>query len=458
MTSVTPMSFGWPQHEGVTQMHHSEAEIRIVHVHAAPRPAAMARPRALWLFAGWMGASAAIAILGGLVLGILAALETGFASERWTQVVEAHGRLQLTGFVSVFVVALSFEFLARLYQRPMFPPLARAGVPGLLATGAIIEAAGQAWPDTIGFLLVPGAVIIAAGSVAFAVLAWRVRYHYPLSVEPQPLFFRAGSAWLAAAGILGVWTVARADSGFVVPVESHAVAELILRGFVINIIIAVGLRAFVGHLTLPPMTPRRQATVFALLNVSVVAWLAGQGLGALPDIDFLVRAGDLLFAAGLLVFTWWLQIFSPLRRGFHEPRYQWLIPLAWAGSTVYSVMLIVVALLPGGSDITIYQDGAIRHTFMLGFVLPLMAAMAHVVLARFGTGVIRWENILTVGCLMLIVAMPLRVLPVLFVDAPGDVGKQFLATAGGLTMVALILVATVAFQTARGIQLRLRGR
>lgn len=452
------MSSGWPQHEGVTHMHHSEAEIRVVHVHAPPRPAAMARPRAPWIFAGWMAGSAAVAILAGLVLGILAALETGIAGERWTQVVEAHGRLQLTGFVSVFVVALSFEFLARLYQRPMFPPLARVGVPALLAVGAAVEAAGQVWPDQLDILILPGALVVAAGSVAFAVLAWRVRYHYPLSVEPQPLFFRAGSAWLAAAGLLGIWTAARAESGFVVPVESHAVAEVILRGFLTNVIIAVGLRAFVGHLSLPPMTPRRQAIIVVALNVAVVAWLAGQGLGALPAVDLLVRAGDLLFGVSLLAFAWWLQIFSPLRRGFHEPRYQWLIPLAWAGAAVYAVLLIAVAVLPAGSDLTIYQDGAIRHTYMLGFVLPLMAAMAHVVLARFGTGVIRWENALTVGCLMLIAAMPLRVLPALFVDAPGDVAKQILATAGGLTTIALILVAAVAFQTMQGVRMRLRVR
>ncbi|MCK9518100.1 MAG: hypothetical protein M0R74_03580 [Dehalococcoidia bacterium] len=423
-----------------------DIEITIVTRQAPVRPSVPALPQVPWLFAVWMGASAVVAVGAGLVLGILAALESGVGAERWTQAVQAHGRLQLFGFVAVFVVALGFEFAMRLYQRPPFPAAVRAGVPAMLGLGAILQAAGQVWYDSIGFLVLPGSLLSIAGAVAFAVVVLRIPTMRSISIDPQPYYFRAAALWLAAAALLGAWALARTDEGVINLVESHAVAELFLRGFILNIVVAIALRAFVGHLGLELLSSRRQLAIFVALNASTVAWLAGQGLGALPAAIWLARLADITLAGSLLLFTAWFRVLTPLRRGIREPRYEWLVPLAWSAVVVYAVVLAGVAI--AGADPSLYQEGAIRHTFLLGFMIPLMIGMAHVVLARFGVGAVPWENALTAGFLLAFLAWPLRVLPVTFSDAPGDIGRAVLATSGFMLMAALVLVAVVSLRTA----------
>jgi len=399
-----------------------------------------------------MAAGAIVAVVAGLVLGILASLEVSVGGDRWTQAVEAHGRLQLFGFAAVFITALAFEFLVRLYQRRPFSLCVRAGIPAAIGLGALVQSAGQVYEASVGVLAIPGAMLVLAGSVAFAVVTWRTAAPRRVRADPQPLFFRAGGLWLVAASALSLWTATRAEGGAVLPVESHAVAEVFLRGFVMNVIIAVALRAFAGHLDLAPPSARRQLIVFGLMNGATVAWLAGQGLGSLPETGLATPAGDVGFAAGVLLFTVWFGILRPLREGFREPRYRWLIPIAWSGAVVYAVLLAGVAFWPTGYDLSLYQQGAVRHVFMLGFVAPLMLAMAHIVLARFGTGRVPAENVLTAACLLLVVAMLLRVLPALFVDTPGNVGQWLMASAGFATMGALALAAFVCLRTVAGMR------
>jgi hypothetical protein len=395
-----------------------------------------------------MGLSAVVAVGAGIVLGILAALETGLGAERWTQAVQAHGRLQLFGFVAVFVVALGFEFAMRLFQRPPFPAVVRAGVPAMLGLGALLQAAGQVWYDSVGFLALPGGLLSVAGAVTFAVVILRVPALRPFTVDPQPYFFRGATIWLAVAAVLGAWAVARAEDGVIDVVESHAVAEVFMRGFILNIVIAIALRAFPGHLNLYPPSARQQVGIFLAVNASVVLWLAAQGLGALPEATWLERVANLALAVPLLLLTVWFRVFSPLRNGFRGPRYEWLVPLAWCALVAYAALLALIALLPSGTDLNLYQDGAIRHTFLLGFMIPLMVAMAHIVLARFGVGVVPWENALTVAFFAAFIAWPLRVLPVATESAPGDVAQAVLATSGFVLIGALILVAAVSLRTA----------
>ena len=77
-----------------------------------------------------------------------------------------------------------------------------------------------------------------------------------------------------------------------------------------------------------------------------------------------------------------------------------------------------------------------------------MLAMAHIVLARFGAGYIPWQNLLTAGFLLLVAAWPLRVIPALAGDAPGDAAQGAMALAGVLAMAALGLTAAVCIRTA----------
>lgn len=434
-------------------------ELEVVEVRAA-RPAAPRRPAppALpWLFAAAMAASAAIAVLGGLVLGFLAATETGFGERNWTEAVQAHGRLQLVGWTAVFVAALAFEFIVRLNQRGPLPVLPRMLVLCGLGAGALLEAAGQVWNDTAGFIWIPGAAITLAASVGFAVMIWRVRPAYPFRLDLQPFFFRLGAGWLALAGGVSLLAVFRADAGVAYVSDTHLAAELLARGFVLNTILGVGLRAFPGHLGLQPMPVRRQAIVMLTISGALLAWAAGAGAFDLPGSAPLRSVANLAYAAGLALFTVWMGVLTPLRNPAGGPNYRVLVPVAWLGLVAYAVALAVSSIADFDSSLSIYQSGAVRHIFLLGFMAPLMAAMAHIVLARFGTGRVRWEPLLTASFVGLMVAWPLRVLPVLFTDSPGAAGRSFLGVAAIMAAVSLAGVATVAAANALAIRSLVRG-
>ncbi|MBI2767190.1 MAG: hypothetical protein HYX53_14940 [Chloroflexi bacterium] len=395
-----------------------------------------------------MAAAALVATVAGVVLGMLAALEASFAGERWTQAVQAHGRLQLFGFAAPFVVALALEFLPRLNQQPAYSARVRAGVPLLLALSAILVAVSQLWPGVSGFLLVPAGAIFAAGAVIFAALTWARTRHTRLRLDPQPLFLPTAAVWLAVAAGLSLWGLTEAGESVVPLVYSTAAVETFLRGFVMLSIAGVALRAFPGHLGLRPVAPQRQVLLFAALNASLVLWLLSLGPGALPGLRAGVRLADAAYAGTLLAFTASLGVLNPLRElRAPGPRYRVLVPAAWLGVVLYAVLLLGVAL-PAGPDLSLYQEGAIRHVFMLGFMVPLMVAMAHIVLARFGVGFVPWQNALTGAFVLLTAAWPLRVAPTLFTASPSDAGRWMMATAGVLVMSGLALVAAVCARTA----------
>lgn len=430
-------------------MTHQSPDLEVPLVVRAPRMQAPALPRHPWLFAIWMAVGSLVAVFAGLVLGILAATEASIGESRWTQSVQGHGHLQLFGFVATFVVALGFEFLVRLNGRPPFAARFRLGVPASLAAGAVLLSAAQVWHESVGVLAYPGAAMLLGGATAFAILTWRIPLARPIRIDPQPYFMRAAAAWLAVSAALALWGAAEAESG-VVPLDiSAATIEVFLRGFVTLAIMGVGLRAFAGHLGLQPPAASRQLMIYAGLNASIVAWLLGAGPGELAERTWLLRIGDAGFAFALVAYATWFGILASLPRSRGGPRYALLIPLAWAGAMAYAALLLATAVAPGGHDLGIYEEGAIRHTFLLGFAIPLMVAMAHIVLARFALGYVPWENALTAAFYLLLGAWPLRTLPFLFEDTPSRPSRWLLGIAGVLAMAALFLVALVCARTAQ---------
>ncbi|MGD9933790.1 MAG: hypothetical protein AB7T37_08710 [Dehalococcoidia bacterium] len=413
--------------------------------HVAKQKADIQSP---WVFAAWMGIAALVAVLAGLVLGALAGAEIGIGSGRWTQAVEAHGRLQLFGFVATFVVALGLEFLPRLNQRPLLPRFVRAGVPGLIAAGSLVGAGAQFWHEEAAWLAIPSGLMLTAGAAAFALVAWRIPHPRALRIDPQPLFVRLAALWLVAAAAHSAWALANATDGVVPAVDSRIAAEMFLRGFIVLTITGIGLRAFVGHLNLRPLTPRQQVLLIGMVNVSLVAWLAGEGFGPLAGRAWLVRAADVGYGLTLLLLVHWFQLLPRVAGGPKPPRYEWFIPVAWLGLVAYAVMLAGAALFFGNERLNLYQDGALRHTLVLGFMVPLMVAMTHIVLARFATGRVQWEPALNMAFVLVMVAWPMRVIPALGEGRPSALERASLGLSGVVLMCGLGLVAAVALRAA----------
>ncbi|PKN83115.1 MAG: hypothetical protein CVU47_00475 [Chloroflexi bacterium HGW-Chloroflexi-9] len=404
-------------------------------------------PPRLWFPAAAMAASLVLAATAGLTLGVIAALEAGVPRDQWSATVQAHGELQLWGWFAVFIVVLLFEFIVRLNGRPPVPLTSRVLVLSLLGGGAIASATGR-FIDVAGqVMVVAGAASMVAGALLLVAIVLRIRPARPLRVDLHPLFFRTGAVWLVAAALAELVASRNLSSGATSFDESHLMAEFFLRGFVINVTIAVALRAFVGHLGLPPVPVERQRVLWGLVNVGLVVSAVGSTGFGLPGFPALAAAGDLLFAAGLFWATWALDIARAVRSWRRRPhRAQVLVPVAWFALVVYAVTLSVqaVLVLTGGVPVTLHETGATRHMLALGFVAPLLIAMSHVVLQRFLIGRVVGENWLTGAFVLLIIAWPFRVFPPLVDDSIGEVTRGLMGAAGILTAVALLVAAAVA--------------
>ena len=337
---------------------------------------------------------------------------------------------------------------------PVRPRLAALAAVGF---GPIVSALGQFGvpPDT--GLMLTGAVLLAGGALGGAWLMVRIPAPRPFAMDVHPLWLRGAACWLALAALANLVAVARADGRIIALEDAWLVNEVTLRGFVMFAIVGVGLRAFPGHLGLPIVEQRWQRIFLAWFTAAVVLSVVSAGALGLGGSHLLLRAADVAYAGGLLAFTWRIGVLRALRRPAPGERYALLIAVAWVGLVLYAVALAAQALLAETNDRTLYEEGAVRHLFMLGFMAPLMAAMAHIVLARFATGRLLWENRLTAAFVLLVAAAPLRVLPVIVTDTPGAIGRNVLATAMLLTTVGLALMAAVAARTALAVRQRRRA-
>lgn len=432
-----------------------DLSVDVIAVQRPPAEAANA-PHALWLFAAAMAVSLAVAAFGGLTLGILASTGRGVARTRWTEIVQAHGHLQLWGWVAVFVVALSFEFIIRFNQQAPVRAVFRLLVLGLIGVGSLVQASGQVIGHLDRPLAIAGSSLIVAGALGFAVLIFRVPAGRGPKGDLNLAYFRAGAAWLAVAAIGVLVSSAHMDSGVIPLEESRFWVEVFIRGFVLNVTLAVALHAFPGHLEVPAPSEGAQRSLFILLNLCLVGWAAGSGGFGLRGSDVLQRVGDIVFVGTLLFAT---VIFGlarsvvSLKRS--SARYQFMVPIAWLGLISYALGLADQAAL--GRDLTLYETGAVRHMFLLGFMAPLMIAMAHIVLAHFGVGRVLWQNWLTAAFVLLVVAWPLRVLPPLLDRNVSSTTEGVMGVAGSLAALGLALAAIAAARNALAIASRARA-
>ena len=402
-------------------------------------------PRGLWLFHTAMGASLLIAALGGIVIGVLAATRSGTGADRWLATVQAHATLQLWGWFATFTTALVFESIVRLNRRPPVAVPLRVAVLLLLAAGSVLLGTGSLVEDLARWPSVGGALLLVVGACLFLWLVISVPSARPLAVDVHPLFFRAGATWLVVAAVGGLVASARAEAGVMAPQWFEVMVECVLRGFIMNTVIAVALRAY-GHLGVPEVAVRTQLALWGLVNGGLLLWLIGAPAFSSSGSLLVRGTADILLALTMVWATLAFRIVGILRawrRDSERPRI--MVPLAWVGLLTYAALLAVQAAsgIARGASPMLLEAGAARHAFMLGFVAPLLIAMAHVVLDRFGTGHAHWRNALTVAFALLVVAWPLRVVPPLADTGLGSGSQMVVAVAGVVAATALILAAAV---------------
>ena len=197
-----------------------------------------------------------------------------------------------------------------------------------------------------------------------------VRPPQPIRLDPQPWFFRIAAAWLVIGSFLAFISSFRWSFGAALPSESHVLSEVMLRGFVLQAILAIAPRAFRGHLGAPVVSARRQALLLLLIN-------AGLSLGrrarrfALPGFEPLARLWNVAVAAASCG-DGWLRL-SQFRSALPRGRtLRWAIPWRGRGCGVCSRARMV------GRAPEAACTGKGHRCFSSGSG-PLMLAMAHIV-------------------------------------------------------------------------------
>lgn len=397
------------------------------------------------LHAVFIAIGLAVAALAGMSLGLLAGTRTWIGESDWSATVQAHGRVQLWGFAVVLVAGLAPEFLARFNGRALPSPRLRLASAALMGGGALLGAPSAFLPKDLTWLAEFGAAMALAGSLGFAWTIRSIPWMRPLAADLHPLFFMASAVWLVVGAYLFVQAADGAIGGVFPDAETRAMHEVLLRGFILSIVTGVTLRALPGHAGSRLLSVRQQAVVFVLLEGGITLWFAGSGglFDASPEWAF--RTGNALTAAAIVVYTWMTGLYRPARLRDADT-VNLFIRVAWAGGITWAALLAWWAAAPDA--ISVYREGAIRHTMMLGFMAPLILAFAHIVLARFGNGVIARRPLLTAGFVLVVMAWPLRVAAGLAFEPDDAASRALMGIAGISVMIGFGMAAFAAAATA----------
>ncbi len=400
-------------------------------------------------------ASLAIAVLGGLPLGILAALGGGRdigLGARWTPIVQAHGHLQLVGFVGLFIVGIAYHVLPRFKNTELaLPRLALPSI-ALLALGAVLRTITQPWADSgaMGFLLFVSGVLELAGAATFtavlvATLARVQRKNYDRYVIAAAAWFVAASA----ANLLVVSEIAR-DGGSVVPASRDTpLLEMYFFGFITLFVLGVSIRVLPHFISLRPPQVRYFTPALALYTAGLFArvgsgWLEAYSNWTRPD--WLPAASIYAMAAAVGLFVFALNLHRPAARdessdapGPHErlirTAYVWLV-IAFVIEAWYATRGVT-----GGFQPDILEAGGARHALALGFVTQMIFGVGSRALPVFAGKKLYSERLVVVAWILINIATLLRVGHAVIPAGSATFRFDHIAVAGGVALIALVVFA-----------------
>jgi len=404
-----------------------------------------------------------LALLAGLPLGIVAALgvahDIGVAS-RWTQLVQAHGHLQVVAWVGLFILGIAYHVLPRFKGVPLWPE--RLVLPSffLLLAGVVLRTVSQPWADAAGpaGLLAASAVLELAGALAFATVVagtlGRARR------EAFDAFLLAAVGWLVAAAVANLVSVAEvvsAGTNFIPRDRDEPLLALQLYGFLTLFIFGVSLRVLPAFLSLQPTRTRLLAPVLVLFNAGLALRVVSQWGTAYGDWTpgaVLRAAPAYLLAAGVVAFALSLNVYLPSQRSEAadpERAYARLIRAAYVWLAFVAGLEVWLATrdLVGGDQASFLETSALRHALALGFITQMIFGVAYRALPVFAGKRLHSQRLVDVTFLLINVAAVTRVGPAL-IDA-GTLGSRYdhLAGAGAVAWLAVAVFAVNIVRTVR---------
>ena len=423
---------------------------------AVPLPVMDERPRRpRQLFFVGVALAIGIAVFGGFPLGILAALGGGRdigIGERWTPIVQAHGHLQLVGFVGLFVAGIAYHVLPRFKNTELALPQLALPSLLLLAGAAVLRAVSQPWADNdlVAVLLVASALLELAGAVAFAAVVSLTLVRTPRKNYDRYLL--AGCAWFVAAAFGNLVLVSEVvrDSALVVPSARQApLLEMYLLGFITLFVMGVSIRVLPHFVSLRPPKVKYLQPALALYTAGLLI-LTGSGwaeaYSGFSRPDWLHAVAVYGLAASVVLFLFALNLHLPAVRdeasdapGPHER----LIRTAYVWLAVALAIEVWYATRAVGGDFQpdFLEAGAARHALALGFVTQMIFGVGTRALPAFAGKKLHSERLVVIAWLLINIATLQRVGHALFPWGSAAFRYDHIAAAGAIGLIAVVLFA-----------------
>jgi metal-sulfur cluster biosynthetic enzyme len=399
----------------------------------------------------------ALALVIGVTTGIAVAMTGGgwggLQGEPWIALVQAHGHVQVFGYLGLFIMGMAYHILPRFKGEA--PPDRRL----VIATCALITAGvvarvlaqphGQGWLRWLfgaSALLELGGVALFAGMIASTFMRARA------GAEAFDRFVLAAVAWLAAAAALNAYLVLRAigDGDHVLnPAGDAALLEGAVYGFVVLFVLGVSLRALPFFLSLKPAYARlRDASLAAIVVASVIraGALWAPQFGAYGWVEPVGHLAAFVLAAGVLGAVVALRVFEASTAetppGETPPAYGAMVRTAYAWLVIGITLDVYWQLREIDGGFTgMYAAGAIRHAMLLGFATLMLMAMAYRTVPVFSGQALRWPRAVPVSFALVAAAAVLRVFPVALTTAPSKLDFKLMTMGGFLLFFGLAVFA-----------------
>jgi hypothetical protein len=381
-----PLGFFATAHEVDPEVLRGELEAAI---DAGPPaiPSASVAPPPADLYPPFLKAAMLATLTGGATLGLVAltiaglrgSLDTGLSW--WTPVIQAHGHVQIFGWVALFIMGVAYHVVPRFKATELHrPDLARRSF-WLVAGGLTARALAQPYAHE-AFAGLVGLAGALAEFAAVAVFARVIARTISGSHAPRAGFERyllAGNFWFLLLAATNVASMARmAVTGDpVVPARLNAATiHVEVVGFIGLWILGVSLRILPVFLGLRALGATATRGVFWAVNggvaLAVLAEISGTTALRVP--------GALLELAAVLTFVVGLGVFGkpiPTPHADPKPYYRKFIVAAYAWLTFAALLLVFISLYealvsPLPREIT----GSYRHAITVGFVTAMIMGVA----------------------------------------------------------------------------------
>jgi hypothetical protein len=407
-------------------------------------------------------ASLLFGLLGGLSLAVTLPIQAllGRVDVSWVAHAQVHGHAQAIGFAGLFVVGVALRLVPRFGGRRDLR-YARA-VPWLfclLVGGVLGRMLGQPVAGEPLFRLIGLAGLVAeiAGAALYLAVIAGTLSSALHARQATAVLITASAAALLVQAVLGLWWAGAAlleGRTIVAAAESRTLVHLQLFGFLLLVILGVGMRSF------PTFFGRQAPSQAAGMRVAVasvggvVVWTLGTALPVAGVDGWRVAlAGQ--FLTGLGIFAA-IAAFGPWKKASRlaaaSKGLAWAIhpALLWLATTgVLLAGTAAVAALHGRALSSGTLD-AIRHVFAVGVVTLAIVGMAQLILPEFASE----RLVRTVGAwrgpffgVAFSVAALLRGIAPLGVEGEGH--WWLLTVAGVITWVALAAFSVLAWRALR---------